>query len=188
MKLLPGKFTFGDMCVFVQVCMRKRERRTTQVLWEGRPYVLWDSQKHPRVRTHLLGPLTSLASSFPLWVPEALDCPQGPQISFILSLNTLQKLPSWKANPAPPFITCVTSARPLLSAPQFPHTSHELIRLPAVWGCCRIKAIITWKCLEQSVNIKVGAFFPLLSLPEKWTLNCSWAEELQVHTSSHSLS
>ena len=26
MKLLPGKFTFGNMCVFVQVCMREKER------------------------------------------------------------------------------------------------------------------------------------------------------------------
>ena len=34
MKLLPGKYPFGGMCVFVWVCMResKRERRTTQVL------------------------------------------------------------------------------------------------------------------------------------------------------------
>ena len=26
MKLLPGEFTFGDMCVFVWVCMREKER------------------------------------------------------------------------------------------------------------------------------------------------------------------
>ena len=139
---------------------RKRKRGTTQVLWGGRPYILLDSQRHPRVRTHLLGPMTSLPSSFQLWIPEALDCPQGPQISFMLSLNTLQQSQSWKANPALPFTICVTSARPLMSAPQFSHMSHELIRPLAVWGCCRIKPVITWKCLEQSVNIKVGAFTP----------------------------
>ena len=26
MKLLPGKFTFGDMYVFVRVCMTEKER------------------------------------------------------------------------------------------------------------------------------------------------------------------
>ena len=26
MKLLPGKYTFGGMCVFVLVCMREREK------------------------------------------------------------------------------------------------------------------------------------------------------------------
>ena len=26
MKLLPGKFTFGDMYVFVRVCIREKER------------------------------------------------------------------------------------------------------------------------------------------------------------------
>ena len=26
MKLLPGKLIFGDMCVFMQVCMREKEK------------------------------------------------------------------------------------------------------------------------------------------------------------------
>ena len=148
MKLLPGKFPFGDMCVFVWVCMREREGGTTQVLWGRQAIGLLDSQGSSRVRTHLSGPLTSQASNFPLWIPEALVCPQGPQISFILSPNALQQLQSWKASLTPPFITCVPSARPLLSAPQFLHMSHELIRVTAVWGCCMIKQVITWKCLE----------------------------------------
>ena len=95
--------------------------------------------------------------------------PPGPHRSFILSVNTLQQLQSRKANQAPPFTTCGPSARPFLSVPQFPHMSHELIRPPAMLCCCRIKPIITWKCLEQSVNIKVGAFFPLLA-PRKMNL------------------
>ena len=38
MKLLPGKFTFGDMCVFLWVCVKEKERKvTTQVLWRGKP-------------------------------------------------------------------------------------------------------------------------------------------------------
>ena len=165
---------------------RKWERGTTQVLWGGRPYVLLDSQRHPRVRNHLSGPLTSLASSFHYGYLKPLTAPKDPQISFILSLHTLQQFQSWKANPAPPFTTCVTSARPLLSVTQFPHMPHKLIRPSAVCGCCRFKSIINWKCLEQSVNIKLGAFFPF-SHSQQNDLNCSWAEELQVHTSSHSL-
>ena len=150
------------ICVYLCECVweTKRERGTTQVLRGGRQYVLWDSQRHPRVRIHLSGPLTSLASSFHYGYLKPLTAPKDPQIIFILSLNTLQQFQSWKANPTPPFTTCVTSARPLLSAPQFPHMSHELIRPPAMSGCCRIKPIITWKCLEQSVNIKVCAFVP----------------------------
>ena len=142
--------SFLGICVYFCECVweRKRERGTTQV-FEGRQAIdLLDSQGSSRVRTHLSDPLTSQAPSFPLWIPEALDCPQGPQISFILSPNTPQQLQSWKANLTPPFITCVPSARSLLSAPQFSHMSHELIRPPAVWDCCRIKPIITWKCLE----------------------------------------
>ena len=60
-------------------------------------------------------------------------------------------------------------ARPLLSVLQFPHTSHELIRVTALWGCCRIKPVIRGKWLKQSVNIKVGVFFPLLA-PSKMNL------------------
>ena len=173
MKLLPGEFTFGDMCIFLWVCMREKERggELLRYFEGGQAIGLLDSQGSSRVRTHLSGPLTSQASSFPLWIPEALDCPQGPQISFILSPNTPQQLQSWKASLTPPFTTCVPSARPLLSAPQFPHMSHELIRVTAVWGCCRIKPVITWKCLEQSVNIKVGAFilFSHSQQNEPWT-------------------
>ena len=140
------------------VCMTKKEKEGNYSVFWGRQAIgFLDSQGSSRVRTHLSGPLTSQASSFPLWIPEALDCPQGPQISFILSPNIPQKLQSWKASLTPCFITCVLSARPLLSGPQFPHMSHELIRVTALWSCCRIKPVITWKWLEQSVNIKVGA-------------------------------
>ena len=161
MKLLSGEFTFRDMCIFLWVCMREKERRgTTQVFWGRQAKGLSDSQGSSRVRTHLSGPLISQASSFPLWIPEALDYSQGPKISFILPSNTPQQLQSWNASLTPDFTTCVPSAKPLLSAPQFPHMSHELIRVTAVWGCCGIKPVISWKCLEQSVNIKVGAFIP----------------------------
>ena len=69
--------------------MREKEREGNYSNTLGRQAIgLLDSQGSSRVRTHLSGPLTSLASSFPLWIPEALDCPQGAQITFILSLNT----------------------------------------------------------------------------------------------------
>ena len=85
MKLLPAEITFGDMYIFIWVCMReKRESRTTQVFWGRQAIGLLESQGSSRVRTHLSGPVTSQAPSFLLWIPEALDCLQGPQISFIL--------------------------------------------------------------------------------------------------------
>ena len=160
MILLTGEFIFGDMCIFLWVCMREKEREAnySSILGEaGHRFIrLWGSY---RVRTHLSGPLTSQASSFPLWIPEALDWPQGTQISFILSPNTPQQLQSWKASLIPPFATYMLLARPLRSGPQFPHMSHELIRVTALWGCCRFKPVISWKWLEQSVNIKVCTFF-----------------------------
>lgn len=72
---------------------QQREGNYSSILGEaGHRFI--NSQWSSRVRTHLSGPLTSQASSFPLWIPEALDCPQGPQISFILSPNIPQKLQS----------------------------------------------------------------------------------------------
>ena len=82
-------------CVCFCVCMREKERDgnySSTLGWQA--IGLLDSQGSSRVRTHLSGPLTILTSSFPLWIPEALDCPQGPQISFILSPNTPQQLQS----------------------------------------------------------------------------------------------
>ena len=79
-----------------------------------------------------------------------------------------QQFQSLKASLTPAFTTCVPSARPLLSAPQFPHMSHELIRVTALWSCCRIKPVITWKWLEQSVNRKVGVLS--LLVPSKMNL------------------
>ena len=155
-----GIHFWGYMYISVSVYERERERGTTQVFWGRQAICLLDSQRSSRVRTHLSGPLNSQASSFPLWIPEAIDWPQDTCISFILSPDTPQQLQSWKASLTPPFITCMLSGRPLLSGPQLPHMSHDLIRVTALWGCCRIKPVITWKCLEQSVNVKVGAFIP----------------------------
>ena len=171
MKLLPGNSLLG-ICVSLSECAweRKKEGGTTQVLWGKKTISLLDSQRPLRVRTHLSGPLTSLASSFPVWIPEALDCPQGPQINFTLSPNTPQQLQSWTVSWAPLFTICVSLARPLLSAPQFPHMSLELIRVTAVWGC-RTKPVITWKCLQQSENEEAGTFLPSSSSQqnEPWT-------------------
>ena len=163
---LLGVYVYFCECVWE----RKRERGTTQVFWGRQAIDLLDSQRSSRVRTHLSGPLNSQASSFPLWIPEAIDWPQDTCFSFILSPDTPQQLQSWKASLTPPFITCMLSGRPLLSGPQLPHMSHDLIRVTALWGCCRIKPVITWKCLEQSVNLKVGVFIPSCSEPnETWT-------------------
>ena len=85
---------WGYVCICVSVYERERESGTTQVLWGGRPYTLLDSQKHPRVRNHLPGPLTSLASSFHYGYLKPLTAPKDPQIIFILSLNTLQQFQS----------------------------------------------------------------------------------------------
>ena len=142
MKLLPAEITFGDMYIFIWVCMReKRESRTTQVFWGRQAIGFIDSQRSSRVRNHLSDPLTSQATSFPLWIPEDIDCMEGPQMSFILSANTPQQIQSWKASLTPPFTTCVPSGRTLLSEPQFPHMSHELIRVNAVWHCCRLNQL-----------------------------------------------
>ena len=111
--------------------MRKRERQITQVFWGRQAIGLLDSQVSSRVRTHLSGPLTSEASRFPLWIPEGLDWPQGPQISFILFPNTPTAISVLKSPCNATFTTCMLSARPLRSGPQFPHMSHELIRPPA---------------------------------------------------------
>ena len=99
-----------------------------------------------------------------------LDCPQGPQISFILSPNILQQLQSREASPAPPHTTYVTSARPLLSAPQFPHLYHELIKVPAAWVVAGLNKLLPSKCLEQSEKIKVHALSPHLLAPFKMNL------------------
>ena len=142
MKLLPVEITFGDMCTFLWVCMReKRESGTTQVFWGRQTIGFLDSQRSSRVKNHLSGPLTSQATSFPLWIPEALDCTEGPQMSFILFTNTPQQIQSWKASLTPPFTTCVPSGRTLLSALQFLHTSHKLIRVTVVWHCCRLNQL-----------------------------------------------
>ena len=166
-----GIHFWGYVYISVSVYERERERGELFKYFRGRQAIgLLDSQGSSRVRTHLSGPLTSQASSFPFWIPEALNCPQGPQISFILSPNTPPQLQSWIASLTPPFTTCVLSARPLLSGPQFPDMSHELIRVTALWDCCRIKPVIIWKWLEQSVNIKVAAFIPSCSKRnEPWT-------------------
>jgi len=76
--------------VYIPVrCMReKRGNITTQVFGGRQAIGLLDSQGSSRVRIHLSGTLTSQTPSFRLWIPEALDCSQGPQISFILSTET----------------------------------------------------------------------------------------------------
>ena len=91
---LWGIHFLGYVCICVSVYEKERERGTTKVFWGRQAIGLLDSQASSRVRTHLSGPLTSQASSVPLWIPEALDCPQGPQISFILSSNAPQQLQS----------------------------------------------------------------------------------------------
>ena len=84
---------WGYVCIYVSLYEREREGTYSSIL--GRQAIgLLDSQGFSRVRTHLSGPLTSQASSFPFWIPEALVCHQGPQISFILSPNVLQQLQS----------------------------------------------------------------------------------------------
>ena len=113
MKLLPAEITFGDMCIFIWVCMReKRESTTIQVFWGRQAIGFLDSQRSSRVRNHLSDPLTSQATSFPLWIPEAIDRTEGPQMSFILSTNTPQQIQSWKASLTPTFTTHVPSGRP----------------------------------------------------------------------------
>ena len=73
MKLLPVEITFGDICIFLWVCMReKRESGTTQVFWGRKAIGFLDSQRSSIVRNHLSDPLTSQATSFPLQIPEAL--------------------------------------------------------------------------------------------------------------------
>ena len=68
------------ICIYFCECVweRKRERGTTQVFWGRQAIDLLDSQGSSRVRNHLSGSLTCQASSFPLWIAEGLDWPQGP--------------------------------------------------------------------------------------------------------------
>ena len=95
MKLLPAEITFGELCIFLWVCMReKRGNITTQVFGGRQAIGLLDSQGSPRVRTHLSGPLTSEASNFLLWIPDpltaprvprsVLSCPQKPTVTSVL--------------------------------------------------------------------------------------------------------
>ena len=63
----------------------------------------------------------------------------------------------------------------------------ELIIVISVWGCCRIKQVITMKVPSTVWEYKSGCFFSLSLFPAKWTLSCSRAKELQVHTPSHSM-
>ena len=75
--------------------MREKEREGNYFsIWGEAGHRFINSQGSSRVRTHLSGPLNSQASSFPLLIHKALDWPQGPQISFILSPNTPQQLQS----------------------------------------------------------------------------------------------
>jgi len=65
--------------------MREKERDgnySSTLGWQA--IGLLDSQGSSRVRTHLSDPLTILTSSFPLWIPEALDCPPGSPDKFYL--------------------------------------------------------------------------------------------------------
>ena len=48
--------------------------------------------------------------------------------------------------------------------------SHELNRLPAVWGCCRIKQVITIKVPGTVCEYKGGCFFSPLLTPRKMNL------------------
>ena len=76
--------------------MREKERggNYSSTLGEAGQKFCWTIKRPPRVRTHLSDLLNSQASSFPVWIPEALDCHEDPQIRFILSPNTPQQLQS----------------------------------------------------------------------------------------------
>ena len=145
-----GIHFWGYVYISVSVYERERERGELFKYFRGRQAIgLLDSQGSSRVRTHLSGPLTSQAPNLLLWIAEAFAATRVPRSVLFCPQSPPQQLQSWKASLTTPFTTCVPPARPLLSAPQFPHMSHELVRVSAVWGCCRIKPVITWKCLEQ---------------------------------------
>ena len=130
------------ICVYFCECIweRKREGKYPSILGEANHRFIRLSRVLSN-KNSFIRPVDFSGLQFPTLDTWGLDWPQGPLISFILSPNTPQQIQSWKASLTPTFITCVPSARPLLSGPQFPHISHELIRGTAVWGCCRIK----WK-------------------------------------------
>ena len=72
-----GIHFWGYVCIYVSVYEREREGTYSSIL--GRQAIgLLDSQGSSQIRTHLSGPLTSQASSFPLWIPEALTDPRVP--------------------------------------------------------------------------------------------------------------
>ena len=124
---------------------RKRERGTTQVFWRRQAIGFLDSQGSSRVRTHLSGPLTSQATSFSLWIPWLLPR-SSDQFYPVYKHPTAYSV--LKSHPNSTLTTCVPSARTLLSTSQFPHMSHELIRVTSVWGCFRIKLVISGKWWE----------------------------------------
>ena len=72
-----GIHFWGYVYISVSVYERERGRGSTQVFWERQTIDLLDSQGSSQI-THLSGPLTSQASSFPLWIPEALTDPRVP--------------------------------------------------------------------------------------------------------------
>ena len=153
--------SFLGICVYFCECVweRKRERWTTQIFWERQAIGLLDSEGSSRARTHLSGPIDfsglqfSTLDTWSPWLPPGSPDQFYPVPKHLIATSVL------KSQPNSTLVTCMLSAMPLLSGPQFPHLSHELIRGTALWGCCRIKPVITGKWLEQSVNIKVCTFF-----------------------------
>ena len=74
-----GIHFWGYVYISVSVYVRERERGELFKYFRGRQAIgLLDSQGSSRVRTHLSGPLTSQASSFPLWIPDPLTIPRVP--------------------------------------------------------------------------------------------------------------
>ena len=131
---------WGHMCISVSMCEREREKSNYSGTLERQTIGFIRLSKVSYCENSFIKALTCLASSFALWKLQALNCPQCAQISFIMSQAPHSKTSAvLKSQPSPTTYCMCNLSRPLLSASQFPHMSHELIKSPAVWGCCKIK-------------------------------------------------
>ena len=162
---------WGHMCISVSMCEREREKSNYSGTLERQTIGFIRLSKVSYCENSFIKALTCLASSFALWKLQALNCPQCAQISFIMSQAPHSKTSAvLKSQPSPTTYCMCNLCKALAICISVSSYVSWANQITCCVGLLQNKAIITWECLEQFVNIKVGAFI-LSSRSQK---NESW--------------
>ena len=161
MKLLPGEFPFGDMCIFLWVCMREKER-------EGNYSSILGEASHMFIRlsrvleceNSFIRPLDFSGLQFPTLDTWSPWLPPWPPHQFYHVPKHPTETSALKSQPNSTFYHMCALSKALAVLTSVSSYVLWANQTTSCVGLLQIKAIITWKCLEQSVNIKVGAFIP----------------------------